>query len=67
MELSVTEQRYRAVLDVRAGSTVMEVVDRFGDSRQGAPVVVVVWAKGLNELADRSRGPRSHPVQVSAA
>lgn len=24
-------------------------------------------AKGLNELADRSRWPRSHPVQVSAA
>jgi hypothetical protein len=42
VELSVTEQRYRAVLEVRAGPTVMEVVDRFGGSQQGAPVVAVV-------------------------
>ncbi|MCW2906439.1 MAG: transposase [Actinomycetia bacterium] len=33
-ELSVTEQRYRAVLEVRAGVPVTEVADRYGVSRQ---------------------------------
>jgi hypothetical protein len=34
VEISVTEQRYRAVLEVRAGSTVTDVAARFGVSRQ---------------------------------
>jgi transposase len=33
-ELSVTEQRYRAVLEVRAGVPVTEVAERYGVSRQ---------------------------------
>jgi transposase len=35
-ELSVTEQRYRAVLEVRAGVPVTEVAERYGVSRQSA-------------------------------
>ena len=34
VEMSVTEQRYRAVLEVEAGMPVTEVADRFGVSRQ---------------------------------
>jgi transposase len=33
-ELSVTEQRYRAVLEVMAGISVTEVAERYGVSRQ---------------------------------
>ena len=33
-ELSVTEQRYRAVLEVLAGVPVTEVAERYGVSRQ---------------------------------
>ncbi len=33
-ELSVSEQRYRAVLEVMAGVPVTEVADRYGVSRQ---------------------------------
>ena len=34
VELTVTEQRYRAVLEVEAGIPVIEVAERFGVSRQ---------------------------------
>ena len=34
VELNVVEQRYQAVLDVLAGSTVTEVARRFGVARQ---------------------------------
>ena len=34
MELTMTEQRYRAVLEVGAGVPVTEVAERFGVSRQ---------------------------------
>ena len=34
VELTVTEQRYRAVLEVQAGVPVTEVAERFGVSRQ---------------------------------
>ena len=34
VEISVTGQRYQAVLDLRAGSTVTDVAGRFGVSRQ---------------------------------
>jgi len=34
VELNVTEQRYRAVLEVQAGVPVTEVAERFGVSRQ---------------------------------
>jgi transposase InsO family protein len=65
VEMSVTEQRYRAVLEVQAGIPVTEVADRFGVSRQA----VHRWLRwyhdlGLNGLADGSHRPRSHPAQT---
>jgi transposase-like protein len=61
----VTEQRYRAVLEVQSGLTVTEVADRFGVSRQA----VHRWLRwydelGLDGLADGSHRPRSHPAQT---
>ena len=54
-ELSVTEQRYRAVLEVLAGVPVTEVAERYGVSRQS----VHAWLgryreEGIAGLADRS-------------
>ena len=67
VEVSVVEQRYRAVLEVRAGVPVTEVAARFDVSRQS----VHSWIRrydegGLGALADRSRRPDSCPHQVSA-
>ncbi|RZB18353.1 IS481 family transposase [Streptomyces sp. F001] len=67
VELSVVEQRYRAVLAVLAGATVTEVAARLGVSRQ----TVSGWksryaASGLAGLADRSRRPVSCPHRASA-
>lgn len=67
VELSVVEQRYRAVLAVLAGSTVTEVAASLGVSRQ----TVSGWKSryetaGLAGLADRSRKPASCPHQASA-
>jgi transposase InsO family protein len=67
VEVSVVEQRYRAVLEVRAGVPVTEVAARAGVSRQS----VHAWIRrydegGLGALADRSRRPESCPHQVSA-
>ncbi|MFF7793990.1 IS481 family transposase [Streptomyces sp. NPDC007991] len=67
VELSVVEQRYRAVLAVLAGATVTEVAAQLGVSRQ----TVSGWksryeASGLAGLADRSRRPSSCPHQASA-
>nr|WP_307834324.1 helix-turn-helix domain-containing protein [Actinoplanes lichenicola] len=66
VEISVTEQRYRAGLDVRAGSTVTDVAARFGVSRPA----VHRWLgwyeqEGLAGLADRSSRPRSSPAQTA--
>jgi transposase InsO family protein len=66
-ELSVTEQRYRAVLEVRAGVPVTEVADRYGVSRQS----VHAWLRryrddGPSGLADRSHKVRRHPWQIPA-
>jgi transposase len=67
VELSVVEQRYRAVLDVAAGATVTEVADRFGVSRQSVHAWVRRYEQGgLGGLMDRSRRPASSPLQVSA-
>ena len=57
VELGVVEQRYRAVLEVLDGATVIEVARRYGVARQ----TVHGWlrryaAAGLGGLADRSRG-----------
>ena len=67
VEVSVVEQRYRAVLEVRAGVPVTGVAVRFGVSRQS----VHAWLRryeqgGPGALADRSRRPESCPHQVSA-
>jgi hypothetical protein len=58
-ELSVTEQRYRAVLEVMAGVPVTEVAERHGASRQS----VHAWLRrypneGPSGLADRSHRVR---------
>jgi len=63
----VTEQRYRAVLEVLAGVPVTEVADRYGVSRQS----VHTWLRrhrqeGPSGLADRSHRVRHHPWQVPA-
>lgn len=62
----MTEQRYRAVLEVEAGVPVTEVAERFGVSRQ-AVHRWVGWYRdeGLAGLADRSHRPRAHPAQTS--
>jgi transposase InsO family protein len=66
-ELSVTEQRYRAVLEVRAGVQVTEVAERYGVSRQS----VHAWLRRYREegpsgLADRSHKVIHHPWQIPA-
>jgi len=66
-ELSVTEQRYRAVLEVMAGVPVTEVAGRYGVSRQS----VHAWlrhyrSEGPPGLADRSHRVLHHPWQIPA-
>jgi transposase InsO family protein len=67
-ELSVSEQRYQAVLAViKDGETVVSVAARFGVSRK----TVHQWlsryeADGLEGLKDRSHRPRSSPLQMPA-
>src|ERR1035438_2987480 len=66
-ELSVTEQRYRAVLEVLAGVPVTEVARRSGVSRQS----VHAWLRRYRDqgpagLADRSHKVRAHPWQIPA-
>jgi transposase InsO family protein len=66
VELSVVEQRYRAVLDAAAGVAVTEVADRYGVSRQSVHAWVRRYEQGgLGGLMDRSRRPESCPHQVS--
>ena len=62
----MTEQRYRAVLEVQAGVPVTEVAERFGVSRQ-AVHRWVRWYRdeGLDGLSDRSHRPNFHPAQTS--
>jgi transposase InsO family protein len=67
VELSVVEQRYRAVLAVLAGVSVTEVAAGQGVSRQ----TVQTWkaryaAAGLGGLVDRSRRPARCPHQSPA-
>nr|WP_026205838.1 IS481 family transposase [Actinoplanes globisporus] len=65
VEISVTEQRYQAVLDVQAGSTVTDVAARFGVSRQAVHRWLSWYEQeGLAGLADRSSRPRSSPTQT---
>ncbi|WP_446220566.1 IS481 family transposase [Micromonospora sp. IBHARD004] len=65
--MSVTEQRYRAVLEVGAGLPVTEVADRFGVSRQAVHRWLRWYAEeGLDGLRDRSHRPQGHPTQTPA-
>jgi transposase InsO family protein len=66
VELTMTEQWYRAVLEVQAGVPVTEVAERFGVSRQ-AVHRWIRWYRdeGLGGLSDRSHRPKSHPAQTS--
>jgi transposase InsO family protein len=67
VEVSVVEQRYRAVLEVKAGVPVTEAAARAGVSRQSVHAWVRRYERGgLGALADRSRRPESCPHQVSA-
>jgi transposase len=67
-ELSVAEQRYRAVLEVAAGVPVSEVAGRYGVSRQS----VHTWLRryrdeGPSGVVDRSHRVHQHPWQIPAA
>jgi transposase InsO family protein len=67
VELSVVEQRYRAVLEAAAGVPVTEVAFHFGVSRQSVHAWIHRYAEGgLGALADRPRRPDACPHQVSA-
>lgn len=67
-EMAVSEQRYRAVLEVLDGASVTEVARRFAVSRQ----TVHVWLRryagdgGVVNLQDRTSRPWSCPHQMSA-
>jgi transposase InsO family protein len=66
-ELSVTEQRYRAVLEVMAGVPVTEVADRYGVSRQSVHTWLSRYrGEGPAGLEDRSHKVHAHPWQIPA-
>lgn len=69
VELGVVEQRYRAVLEVLEGSSVVEVARRFGVSRQTVHAWLNRYAApgGVANLADRSSRPSSCPHQMRPA
>ncbi|WP_280273458.1 helix-turn-helix domain-containing protein [Nocardia wallacei] len=61
------EQRYRAVMEIRAGQSPSEVAARHGVTRQ----TVVKWLKryesdGPDGLHDQSRRPRHSPTRIAA-
>ena len=67
VEVSVVEQRYRAVLEVRAGVPVTEAAARAGVSRQSVHAWVRRYEQGgLGALADRPKRPDTCPHQTSA-
>ena len=67
VELSVVEQRYRAVLAVQAGEPAVVVAAQLGVSRQTVQNWLCRYREaGLAGLADRSRRPRGCPGQTSA-
>jgi transposase InsO family protein len=66
-ELSVTEQRYRAVLEVMAGIPVTEVAERYGVSRQSVHAWLARYRdEGPPGLEDRSHKVHQHPWQIPA-
>jgi transposase len=67
VELSVVEQRYRAVLEAASGVPVTEVAARYEVSRQSVHAWIARYAEGgLAGPADRPRRPDTCPHQVSA-
>src|SRR3982074_2345443 len=66
-EISVAEQRYKAVLAVVAeGRTVKEVAHDWGVSRQTLPCWLAKYeAEGLEGLGDRSHRPERGPHQMN--
>ena len=67
VELSIVEQRYRAVLEAAAGVPVTEVAARYEVSRQSVHAWIARYREGgLGALADRPRRPNICPHQVSA-
>ena len=65
MELSVVEQRYRAVLAVLAGESVTAVAAQIGVSRQTVHTCLARYRDdGLGGLVDRSHRPDSCPHQA---
>jgi transposase InsO family protein len=72
VELSVVEQRYRAVLAVLAGESVIEVAAQVGVARQTVHTWLARYRdEGLGGLVDRSHRPEfcphQSPVEVEAA
>jgi transposase InsO family protein len=66
-ELSVAEQRYRAVLEAGAGVPVTEVAERYGVSRQSVHTWLVRYRQeGIAGLQDRSHQVHHHPWRIPA-
>ena len=66
-ELSVAEQRYRAVLEVGLGVPVTEVAERYGVSRQSVHAWLVRYRQeGIAGLEDRSHQVHHHPWRIPA-
>jgi transposase InsO family protein len=66
-ELSVAEQRYRAVLEVGTGIAVTEVAERYGVSRQSVHTWLVRYRQeGIAGLEDRSHQVHHHPWRIPA-
>ena len=63
----MTEQRYRAVLEVMAGVPVTEVAERYGVSRQSVHAWLARYRdEGPPGLEDRSHKVHQHPWQIPA-
>jgi transposase len=67
-DMSVTEQRYRAVLDlISEGRTVMDVAGQWGVNRRTVHRWLARYeAQGLEGLPDRSHRPEQCPHKMSA-
>ena len=62
VEVSVVEQRYRAVLEVRAGVHVTEVAARFGVSRQSVHAWVRRYEQGVEACPPLVRSAGDPPI-----
>ena len=68
VELSVVEQRYRAVMAVLDGAPVSGVANELGVSRQSVHAWLSRYREGgLAGLVDRSPRPRASPNRASAS